>query len=285
MSRDELRRAATLKKQKIRRRNRFIAGAAMLLLIVVIGIILSLTVFFHIEKIDITGDEIYNAEQIIGASGISLGSNMFLTDMKEARASVEKSLPYVESAEIKRSLSGTIEIRVTKATAAYAVEDAAGYTLLSKNGKVLEDAVQALNDGVTILYAGNIKNLPLGAAAEFENEKTLELLTSLDASLRAHEITGITEMDLSDPLNIKLRYLDTITLLMGQSSTVEGKLDFAKATLEKTLKDNPFFTGTVDMTVEKKAYFRADKETDETKTEPPQSTTVPEPQTQTTQTN
>lgn len=279
MSRDEMRRAAALKKQKIRRRNRFILGAALLLLTAVIGIILSLTVFFHIEKIDITGDEIYNAEQVAGASGISIGSNMFLTDMKEARASVEKSLPYVETAEIKRNLSGTIEIHVTKATAAYAVEDATGYTLLSSRGKVLEDGVQALNDGVTILHAGNVKALPIGTTAEFEDEKTLGLLTSLDAALRAHAITGITEMDLTDPLNIKLRYLDTITLLLGQSSAVEGKLDFAKATVEKTLRDNPFFVGTVDMTVEKKAYIRADKEPEGTEPASSQDAASAEPQT------
>lgn len=274
MSNDERRRARAERARKKRRRRNIILGSILAAVVLIVGVVLCLTVFFHIASIEVTGDEIYNHGQIIEASGIQVGENLFLISAKEAAENIERALPYVESAQIKRSLSCTVTIQVTAAKAVAALDNGESYTLLNASGKVLEDGVMTINDGMILMIPGEITAAIPGETVEFAAEGALEDMVSTLKTFSDAELIGITELDVRDSTNIKARYKDRILLELGAAATVPGKIDFVKATLERSEINTPEFKGTIDFTIDKKAYQNAEEAT----TAPPESASASQPE-------
>lgn len=260
LSNDERRRLRAERAKKRRRRRNLLIGTVLTVVILTVGIALCLTVFFKIANIEVTGDEIYNAEQIIEASGITVGENMFLTSAKNAAAAIEKDLPYVEKAEIKRSLSCTVTITVTKATAAAALADGDAYILLNASGKVLEDGVVALSDDILVLEAGVVSSAVPGELVIFENESAASDFVSVFAALQNGGITGLTQLDVRDRLQITATYQNRIVLKLGEAASVANKTDFIKATLDRCEQNTPGFKGSIDFSIDKKAFQNAEEE-------------------------
>ncbi len=250
-----------------------IIGAVLTVLILIVGVVLSLTVFFNIAEIAVTGDEIYNYEQITQASGIEIGENLFLLSAKNAAQTIEKTLPYVEKAEIKRSLSCKVTIQVTAATAVAALDNGESYTLLNASGKVLEDGVVALSDGILVLEAGEVSDAVPGEQAVFANANAVSDFVTVFGAMRDGGITGITELDVRNRMQIKAKYQNRIVLELGEASSVPDKIDFIKATLERCEQNTPEFKGSIDFTIDKKAYQNAEDKT----TAPPASETPLQP--------
>ena len=65
LSRDEMRRRSRLIKMKKRRIKKLIALILGIIIIIAVAVTLSLTVFFRIDNVAVTGDEIYNNEDVI----------------------------------------------------------------------------------------------------------------------------------------------------------------------------------------------------------------------------
>ncbi len=261
MSGDEIRRAKNIERNRKRRRNRIIRYALAIAAVVAAAVILSLTVFFKIETVAVAGDEIYNNEQIITASGLQTGDNMFLFDKDSVEANIETALPYVENAEIKRSVTGTLTINITAAAASLSIDTGDGYILLNSSGKVLEDGVMVINEGITVLRTSTVLSASAGGIIQFENEKDIETVVQIKNYINEYEIPKISEIDVTDYSNIRLIYDNRIVLKTGVPSELGDKIDFIKATLEKHEAQEPAFRGTIDFTVENKAYINPEDET------------------------
>lgn len=246
-------------------------AVVLTVVILIVGVVLCLTVFFNIASIEVTGDDIYNDTQITEASGITVGENMFLLSTKNAAENIEKTLPYVEKAEIKRSLSCKVTVCVTAATASAALENGESYILLNGKGKVLEDGVVALPDGILVLEAGEVSSAVPGDLVTFVNENAAADFVTVFAALQNSGITGLTELDVRDRMQITAKYQNRILLKLGEVSSVAGKTDFIQATLERCEQNTPDFKGSIDFTIDKKAYQNAEEDTT---TAPPASETT-----------
>ena len=88
LSRDEMRRRSRLIKMKKRRIKKLIALILGIIIIIAVAVTLSLTVFFRIDNVAVTGDEIYNNEDVIAASQINIGDNMFMTSKKKTASGI-----------------------------------------------------------------------------------------------------------------------------------------------------------------------------------------------------
>ncbi len=268
MSNDERRRQRAERVRKRKRRRNLILTLILTLLIFIVGIVLCLTVFFHVSAVTVTGDELYSSQEVIEASGITIGENMFLMNAKKVAKSIEQTLPYVESVQVKRSPSGEIKLVLTAAKAGAALEREGSFLLLSDKGKLLEENVTSLNDGVVLISGVEIKNAVVGTPVEFAAEDTLETFKQCFDILQKAELTGITELDLSDRTNIKAVYAGRITLKLGMLQDMEEKMDFVKATLARNEETAPEFRGEIDFTIAKKAFLHPETEANPQNTEP-----------------
>lgn len=205
-------------RSRTRRRNRGRFGPLFKLLCVVAAIAaltVGATVFFRVERVTVTGCRRYTQEEIIAASGIELGDNLYSLNKVRIDRSIRTTLPYVGELTINRALPSTILITVTEweAVAQVAVPDPERVSalqgallesdpeaeplqtaeepwLISVKGKLLEPAPA---DSAVLTVTGLTALAPQagGMLAVPEEEQTrLEALTAL---LEALEGGGVLE--------------------------------------------------------------------------------------------
>ena len=80
------------------------------------------TVFFQVETIAVSGNSRYTQEEVIAASGVQVGDNLFRMSKKQISEQILHQLPYVESVTILRGLPSTITFQVTEWDAVAQVE-------------------------------------------------------------------------------------------------------------------------------------------------------------------
>ena len=102
-------------RSRTRRRNRGRFGPLFKLLCV-LAVIVALTggatVFFRVETVMVTGSQRYTQEEIIAASGIQVGDNLYALNKVRIDRNIRTQLPYVGELSINRALPSTIVITV-----------------------------------------------------------------------------------------------------------------------------------------------------------------------------
>jgi hypothetical protein len=166
-SREELRREARLKRERQQKRKRRFTTCMLALAAVVIGVVLSLTVFFKISTIEVTGTSQYSKESILNVCGIDTGDNLFLVKKVRVADKIGRALPFTGEITVKRSFPNKIIIQVTDSVPSGAVAYEDGYALLNSNQKVL--ATVSTEEELYTLVA---QQLQLAEEATTEESKT-----------------------------------------------------------------------------------------------------------------
>ena len=156
-------------------------------LVICAAVVMALTLFFRVDTIEVTGTERYTEKDVIEASGIQLGDNLFLLNKYEAARSIAEQLPYIdiEDIRIRRELPDTLLIDVAECGTPLAVIQDGSAWLLSPKGKIVEQlpASQAgdyaVIDGCELLAPSVGTDIAL--STEFANQQTslLALLAAL----------------------------------------------------------------------------------------------------------
>ena len=255
-------------RRKKNRRKKLIIRGVLGGTFLVAGLIIGLLLFFNINKISVTGDSVYSAQEVISASQIEAGDNLVFVSKQRVNKLITEKLPYVGSVKIKRRLPAHLEIQVTKTDAVYGIAQSGYYTLLDKDGKVLETNVEYIGTDKTLLNGGKVMSAVVGEQIVLENEKTLPRLKEVYETCEKVGLTDITEINIADLYNIKVVYQGRIILELGKTDgdRLSKKLSFGKAAIDKQNEEDIQFRGTINLTVDKKGYLQ--EETTEPETEP-----------------
>ena len=273
MSGDERIVNRTTQRRKKNKRKKLIVRSVIFFLFFVIGVILVLTMFFNISEITVSGDAVYPAEDIVNSSGVTIGDNLIFISKDEINEKISTELPYVDSVKIKRHLPTGLELIITKTEAKYAIIQDGYYTLLNKNGKVLESGLEFIGENITLLNMGEITSADIGTDIVPANEKVFDKLVLVSNACEECNLENITSIDLSDIYNIKLVYQGRITLELGETDkdNTYKKLALGKSAIETQNEENEYYKGTINLTVEGKGYWSEETSTTEPQTEEPSS--------------
>ncbi|MFQ9053385.1 MAG: cell division protein FtsQ/DivIB [Oscillospiraceae bacterium] len=96
------------------------------------AIVAALSLFFKADQIFVTGASRYSQQQVLQASGIRQGRNLFLLNKHQAAAAITDQLPYVESVRIRRQLPNALRIEITECTHPLALEQDGALWLLKR---------------------------------------------------------------------------------------------------------------------------------------------------------
>ena len=239
-----------------RRQGRFSFLYRILVFVAICGAIaVALALFFKVDTITVTGNSRYTANQIIEASGIETGDNMFFLNKYHASERITAALPYVETVQFRRTLPDTLSIVVTECTSPAAViQDGQAYLLCDK-GIIVDQMSPAAAKKLPQVEGLTLIDPVVGSEAATADDQTLaleqllELLQALDDRALAGDVQSI---DLTDPSQITLRYLDRFDVCFPRSTDYGYKLDYLLAVVEK-LEVNE--KGTVNMMQDGKARF------------------------------
>ena len=248
--------AATPSRKKRRRKrhksNRILYYILVLFVLTVVGVALSLTVFFKITAISVKGVSKYPISAVQQLTGISIGDNLFRADLKTAKQKIE-ALPYVEEVTIKRSYPPEIVVEVVQAKPVAALEeDNGGYTLISADGRILERDAQLPADLLPILGA-ELKGDPGAYPAQVPKkatdeekaaaEEAAEIIRMTNYTLQALEESGLVlqMVDFSDRYNIQAQYDENIVIEFGSESELTRKMKLTREVIDNQLE--PDFRG------------------------------------------
>ena len=253
---DDMSRRSSRSRTHRRNRGRF---GPLFKLLCVLGVVVALTggatVFFRVETVEVTGNQRYTQEEIVEASGIQTGDNLYALNKVRIDRRIRTRLPYVGELSINRSLPSTIRIAVTEweAVAQVAVptpEQAAW--LISVKGKLLEQAPEnsaaIVVTGLTAIapQAGELLRVPEG-----ENTRLEALTALLGAMEEADLFPEISQIQL-ETTRLIVRYADRFDVKMKLNADFSYDIRLMRAVREQMEeKYGPEAAGTIDLTQEK----------------------------------
>lgn len=222
--------------KKQRKFKNVVLAITMALGILLIGLVLSLTVLFRCENIVVEGATRYEQKDIISASTLDYGKNIFLTNRSLACDKIEAKYPYIEEAQIRLSVPNTLRISVTEATPEYYIQDGTRYYIISKNSKLLEEVIER-DQNIPTIIGCKLKNPKVGETVDVENSKVITVLNEVAESMTANAVTGIKEINLSDMSNIELNYENRITIVIGMPDDINYKIRTAMTIIYTKLSE------------------------------------------------
>ncbi len=145
---------------------------------IVAALVLGVSVFFKVEKITVSGADVYSAWAVEEASGISEGDNLLTFSHARAGAQIMANLPYVKTVRFGIKLPDTVNIIIEEEDVVYAIKDTnAQWWLINSSGHVVEQTNNGKASNYTQVLGVNL-DAPQGGkdavAAEALPTETME---------------------------------------------------------------------------------------------------------------
>lgn len=116
-----------------------VAGRLVIMLALVAAVVFGVAVFFKVSRVEVQGNSLYSAEQVVQASGIETGDNLLTLNKATVAGNIITQLPYVEKVSVGRSMPDAVILEVQESTARFAVmSDTNVIWLINSSGKALE---------------------------------------------------------------------------------------------------------------------------------------------------
>lgn len=195
----------------------------------------------------------------------SLNSLIERQEKKKAQAkgktSSKKSTATTKKAEQSTVTTTTASSTTTSTTLQDAQNIAGGEDILSAD------------DSVTIITGVKVKQAKVGHVLVASNAKVFDTYNDIRVAMDRWGVKDITAIDLTKMSDIQLIYQQRITILLGSVSGLDRKAAMCAKVLEEQNKISTEQKGTIDLSIEGKAYFSEGGAT--TRTTTTTTTTVP----------
>ncbi len=224
-----MRHATDPRRTRRRKRGRSIYVLMAVGLAFVTMVTLSMTVFFNIKTIRVTGNaEDYTTETIVEAAEVEIGDNMMRLNVEDAEQKALSTLIHVESVDIKREFPDTLEIHVEKCTPAYNIVYEYGTLIVSEHGRILENSMDP-GEGLVKITGYDPEETTPGYMIRSKEERSDRIFSAFrDLIYQGGLGVPIVSIDMSDPNDIMVNFGNRITFDMGNWSEIDYKISFAE---------------------------------------------------------
>ena len=236
---------------------------------VVIALFLACTLFFKVEEIRVSGNNIYDAWTIREAAGIEEGDSLLTFGKGKACARIAQKLPYVKIVRIGITLPNKVNIYVEELDVVYAAQDSRdGWWLLTSSGRVVENVTASVAKENTKLEGFHIQppaavgdnakaaltepeegaeDQPVTITDQDRMDTALSIVSELE---RRGVLEKVTVVNVADMGNIELLYDGTCRVLLGNNGQIDLKLEKVCATIRTIENAGGSLKGTLDATFE-----------------------------------
>lgn len=217
------------KAKKRRKRGNYVIYYVMLGVVAfIIFAILSVTVLFNAEGIVVEGETVYSDEEIIAASGLKGDENLIRMTTLGLSDKILDALVSLDSAEVtKEFFPPHIKITVTPAEPMVNFYYAGKNYVISHVGRVMQIESSAADCMEVIGYQPG-DNVVIGDYITAANPEQDETVRNINSCIELIGLEGITKLDISDSLTIKLTYEDRVVITLGSILQLEEKLTIVK---------------------------------------------------------
>lgn len=258
----EVRREAGQRRKLVQRRRGLLLGISCVLIFFAV-ILLVYKFVFVVKEINVTGSEKYSSEEIIKASGLKEGVNLYSFRTSSVINRVTLNCPYIQEVTVDRNVPNSVAINTTEDVPVYYVEIYGETKLLSGGLRVLDTVAEDYDlTGLVKLKLPAISYSIAGREVRFADEKrTLairEMLTDVSESVLAGRVTLV---DVRDQFDVYVVCDGLYKLELGENCDVDYKLRVASKVLEDDMfkTDNKF---RLDLTIRGKTGVVMDNQMD-----------------------
>ena len=238
--RDEFLKKRIERQKKIRKRRLAAFFVIFVILAVCTAVVLSFTVFFPIKRIDIQGSKIYSAEEILDASKIEKGDNLFAISREKTQTIIKQKLPFVDEIKFERKLPDMLKIKVKDAVEVAVFKVKNKYYTVSSSGWVMEENKKAPKNLPLIICEVGCK---VGGEIVFKNEEEKQILDSISTCLEGRNLkVNLIDVTVKTTLNLKLE--DRFDVDLGSANNLPEKINHLAAMIEKI---SPEKRGKIDL--------------------------------------
>lgn len=220
------------RRRKKRKRNYTLYYILLGFFLTVAGVTLSLTVFFNIKTITVTGSEQYGQEQVLAVLDAQTGDNLLRLNTGRLQQEVLDGLPAAEQVRVKRVLPSTLLVEVTDGVPVMQLYQSGTYLLLGETDRVLGINSAPQPELVTVLGFAS----PLDTVGSYLDQETdgalSEWLEILFSALEQVGISDISVIDLTDLIDVRLYYQNRFEIQIGSFSELETKLQMVRTALD-----------------------------------------------------
>lgn len=253
-------------------------GKLLIMLALVAAIVLGVAIFFQVNDVQVQGNRIYSAEQVIEASGLESGDNLLMVNRASVVGNVQAQLPYVQKVSVGRVLPDTVVIRVQESEIAGIVEaDVGSKWYVNTEGRILGSSLDGFQGQIIELTGFTVTAPAAGqqAVASVEMEENmkaaLQVLAEMEGSGLIEQVTGI---NVEKSYDIHLYCGEQYDILLGGTDQLDYKVWYLQGVLEQL---QPYQAGIIDLTFDQEGAARfspwAEEDLPEEKDEPEEEQT------------
>ena len=227
----------------------------MSFVLICLSIVVAMSIFFRVSKVEVEGNEDYTDAQIVEATGIDTGDNLFFLNRIGAISRMLARLPYIQEATIARVLPDKVIITVKESSAVATVPSETSAWMIDRNCKLMTAVTEseALGlipiSGITAILPGVGDTIQVAEGEEGKIEYLSEIL--LEIEVRDLQ-SRISNLDITDVNNPTFTLDDRFHVKLGAKGDTIRKFGVL---LSAAGQLQPGDTGTIDLSLDDKAHF------------------------------
>ncbi|MGE5632997.1 MAG: cell division protein FtsQ/DivIB [Caulobacteraceae bacterium] len=201
--------------------------------------------FFQIKFITVEGNKSVSREEIIKLSSIYYGENIFRINKKNSMRSIFQN-PYVKMIKIKRILPNKVLIDIIEREIMAYVPYVGSYLNIDEEGMIIEINPAIKKPDLPIVKGLKFETFKIGEYLNIQNKEQFSVTTMLIREIKnAGMLNLVSEIDVTDLSNIKLKIKDGIKANLGSIDNISYKISFAKSIIEDAKSHS--LKGTIEM--------------------------------------
>ena len=222
------------KRMKFKKKRYMIYYILFSIILITTFLILSFTVFFNIEDIEIKGETIHKIDELLKIGGIKEGDNLILTNTKKAEKEILKNFNDIDCVTITKSFPDTITIDCFDCVVDFCCEnDDEKFFLISKNNKIFKIDEEIPENAFILRVEGlNFNDLEIGSTFELPEEEEKKFKIIKDA-INSENINNITKVEINknktyitfeDRITLEIEDIEKTNYLIGISKNIVEKI-------------------------------------------------------------
>lgn len=211
------------KKKNVKLRRYIFVTISLSIILSAITILILFSDLFNIKQITVENNLKVSTQEILQASKLEIGNNMFKTPARIIRKNI-KTNPYIENVQITKKLNGEIIIAVEERTPTYMLQHENKYAYINNQGYILEISQTPLD--IPIINGFSTQEIQEGNRMDVEDLKKLDKVIQIMETAESNGIgEKIASIDISDDTNFILEIpTENKTVQFGDESNINVKI-------------------------------------------------------------
>ena len=215
---------------------------------IVFAIVLGMSIFFKVDKVQVSGCSKYSPWEVSEAAGIETGSNLLGVSRAQVSGNIISALPYVDTVRVGIILPDTVNIQITELDVVYSIQDAkGGWWLMNNEGKLVDQVNGVTAKDYTQVLGVMLESPTIGQQAAAHQGELNEIpLVDMETGEIPEETQGEDAENADDAENTESITVDitasqrlqtAITVLQAISAnSVSGQIDSVDVTNLKAIE-------------------------------------------------